>query len=155
MERRERPVGPGGVVLLLLALGWLACAGQRPPNLGPTASGLLPCPPSPNCVSSHATDGEHDVAPFPLSVAPEEAWSVVVEEVAALPRTTVVEERLGYLHAECASLIFGFVDDLELHLHGAEIDLRSAARTGQSDLGVNRRRVEELRESLRARGVID
>jgi uncharacterized protein (DUF1499 family) len=52
--------------------------------------------------------------------------------------------------------VFGFVDDLELHLRPAEklIAVRSAARLGHSDLGVNRKRVEGLRAVLRERGVI-
>ena len=61
-----------------------------------------------------------------------------------------------YIHAECTSAVFGFVDDLELHLRPQEklIAVRSAARLGYSDLGVNRKRVESLRAALRERGVI-
>ncbi len=55
-----------------------------------------------------------------------------------------------YLHAECSSAVFGFVDDLELHLRPAEklIAVRSASRVGHSDFGVNRKRVEQLRSLL-------
>jgi uncharacterized protein (DUF1499 family) len=51
---------------------------------------------------------------------------------------------------------FGFVDDLELHLRPQEnaIAVRSAARLGYSDFGVNRRRVENLRNAVRRRGAI-
>ena len=61
-----------------------------------------------------------------------------------------------YLHAECASAIFGFVDDLELHLRTTEgmIAVRSAARLGYSDLGVNRRRIENLRALLVSQGIV-
>ena len=50
----------------------------------------------------------------------------------------------------------GFVDDLELHLRpaGDIIAIRSASRVGLSDLGVNRRRVEDLRTVLISRGII-
>jgi uncharacterized protein (DUF1499 family) len=76
--------------------------------------------------------------------------------VAALPRTTVIEETANYLHAQCASALFGFIDDLELHLRESDniVAVRSASRVGYSDLGVNRRRVEGLREALQARGVV-
>ena len=55
-----------------------------------------------------------------------------------------------YLHAECRSALFGFVDDLELHLRASDgiIAVRSASRLGYGDLGVNRRRVESLRSAL-------
>jgi uncharacterized protein (DUF1499 family) len=35
-----------------------------------------------------------------------------------------------------------------------EVPIRSASRVGYSDLGVDRRRVEQLREALRARRVV-
>jgi len=67
-----------------------------------------------------------------------------------------VKETSDYLHAECRSAWFGFVDDLELHLRPSEasIAVRSASRLGYSDLGVNRRRVEDLRASLIGRQVL-
>jgi uncharacterized protein (DUF1499 family) len=73
-----------------------------------------------------------------------------------LPRTRIVKETEDYLHAECRSALFRFVDDLELQLRPSEsiIAVRSASRLGYSDLGVNRRRVEGLRESLTRLGVL-
>jgi uncharacterized protein (DUF1499 family) len=76
--------------------------------------------------------------------------------VAALPRTKIVTATDDYLHAECRSAVFGFVDDLELHLRPAQssVAVRSAARLGRSDFGVNRRRVENLRSILQRQGVV-
>jgi len=141
---------------LLCTLPLFSCSGPRPAGLGVTAGGLRPCPSSPNCVSSDAPDPAHRVEAFVLSVARDAGWRAVREEIAALPRATLVEEAANYLHAQCASALFGFVDDLEVHLPAAgdRIAIRSAARVGYSDLGVNRRRVERLREALRARGVV-
>jgi uncharacterized protein (DUF1499 family) len=49
----------------------------------------------------------------------------------------------------------GFVDDLEFYFPREEsvIHLRSAARLGESDLGVNRRRLEQIRLALKDLGV--
>jgi uncharacterized protein (DUF1499 family) len=71
------------------------------------------------------------------------------------PHQTIAETS-DYLHAECATAIFGFVDDLELHLRVAEgvIAVRSASRLGYSDLGVNRRRIENLRALLGKQGIL-
>ncbi len=134
----------------------LACSGVRPSGGGGTSVELAPCPPSPNCVSSEATDAAHGVDAFALAASPDEAWRAVQEEVARLPRTAIVEVTPERLHAESVSAWFGFVDDLELRLRAAEnrIDVRSASRVGYSDLGVNRRRVETLREALRTRGMV-
>ena len=76
--------------------------------------------------------------------------------VADLPRTKIITQGPDYLHAECRSAVFGFVDDLELHLRPDNniIAVRSAARLGYSDLGVNRKRDEGLRAKLLSQGVI-
>jgi uncharacterized protein (DUF1499 family) len=107
-------------------------------------------------VSSDASDADHRVEAFALAAPPDDAWRIIREEVANLPRTTVVDETTSYLHAKSASAVFGFVDDLELHIRASDnlVAIRSASRVGYSDLGVNRRRVEQLREALRARRVV-
>ncbi len=134
----------------------LSCSGKRPSTLGISDARLAPCPSSPNCVSSDASDEGHRVAPLALSASPDDAWRAIREEVASLPGTTVMHESTDYLHAECASALVGFVDDLELHLRPADnlVAIRSASRVGYSDLGVNRRRVERLREALQVRGIV-
>ena len=73
-----------------------------------------------------------------------------------LPRTKIITSTDDYLHAECSSAVFGFVDDLELHLRRGEnlIAVRSAARLGHGDFGVNRKRVEQLRALLLRQGVV-
>jgi uncharacterized protein (DUF1499 family) len=145
-----------GTLLLLISMPLLSCAGQRPANLGVSDGSLAPCPSSPNCVSSDATDESHQVPPLRLAAPPAEAWGAARKAVSELPRTRIAQETGDYLHAECRSAVFGFVDDLELHLRPASgiIAVRSASRLGHSDLGVNRRRVEDLRASLTALGAL-
>jgi uncharacterized protein (DUF1499 family) len=72
--------------------------------------------------------------------------------LAGQKRTRIVAEEADYLHAECSSLVFGFVDDLEFQLDrlGMKIHVRSASRTGKYDFGVNRRRVEAIRQAFAA-----
>ena len=117
---------------------------------------MAPCPPRPNCVSSDAPDAEHAVEAFALKAPPETAWTEVHEVIESMPRTRIVKLTTSYLHAECQSAVFHFVDDLELELRADEgtIAVRSASRLGYSDLGVNRERVERLRSELRARGAV-
>ncbi len=134
----------------------LSLAGKRPARLGVHHARLSPCPPKPNCVCSDDSAGGHAVTPFALSAPPAQAWAAARNAVLALPRTRIVAEQPDYLHAECTSAVFGFVDDLELHLRAADgiIALRSASRLGYRDFGVNRKRVERLRVALRDAGAI-
>lgn len=108
---------------------------------------LAPCPSSPNCVSTQAQDQEHGIAPFRYQVTRAEAMHRLKDVIRSLPRTQLVEENEGYLHYEFTSLLLRFVDDVEfLFDEGTKtIHFRSASRTGYSDFGVNRRRMEEIR----------
>ncbi len=113
----------------------------------PAIHQLAPCPDKPNCVSSLAADDAHRVEPLPLDGTPEEALERLREIIEAMPRATVDECGDGRLRARFHSLIFRFVDDLEMVVDPAAgvVHVRSASRVGHSDLGVNRRRVEEIR----------
>ena len=126
-------------------------------KLGINNSKLTTCPTSPNCVSSDAADADHHIEPFHLVGSPAEVWRITQAFVEALPRTKIITAESNYLHAECSSAVFGFVDDFELHLRPEErmMAVRSAARVGYSDFGVNRKRVEQLRSELLGNGVIE
>ena len=105
------------------------------------------CPDRPNCVSSESEEASVRVEPLRFAGLPDEAWKRLKEAIQALGGT-VEEERNGYLRAIFTSRIFRFVDDLECRMVVAAgvIHVRSASRVGYWDLGVNRRRVEALRE---------
>ncbi|MFP4252831.1 MAG: DUF1499 domain-containing protein [Halothece sp.] len=120
-------------------------AGKRPTNLGVSAGKLAPCPETPNCVCSQSEDSEHQIDPLPY-VDIDDLKKVVNN----MERTTIVEENENYLYAEFKSKLMGFVDDVEFHKDEINqvIHVRSASRLGKSDLGVNRKRVEAIRQSL-------
>jgi uncharacterized protein (DUF1499 family) len=144
-------------LLLLLVLLWLPLpteasllhlAGPVPESLGLQGGQLAPCPSPDHCVREewHVAD--------PLA-----AMEQLRPVVAALPGARIEAERPdsvqsaegdGYLHATTESRLFGFIDDLELAADPqlGVLQVRSASRLGDSDLGVNRRRLEQLRAAL-------
>ena len=74
-----------------------------------------------------------------------------------LPRTRVLKKENDYWKGVCRSLIFRFPDDLEIlkiknnsgvNSSKGTIQIRSASRYGQSDLGVNQRRIRTLISKL-------
>jgi uncharacterized protein (DUF1499 family) len=146
-----------GFILIVACTILTSCAGIRPNNLGISDSLLAACPPTPNCVSSDAQDADHKIDPFRLAAPVAEVWRVTREMVLEMPRTHIVEETLDYLYLESKTALLGFVDDFELHLRASKgiIAVRSAARLGYSDFGVNRNRVEALRSALIGRGVVE
>ena len=124
--------------------GWFA--GEPPKHLGVHEGRLAPCPATPNCVGSHASDSA-SIAPLAFTGDPQAAMARLQAVVASMPRVRLVVASPTYLHAEASSRIFGFVDDVEFLLDPAArvIHMRSAARLGRSDFGVNRRRLEAIR----------
>ena len=70
-----------------------------------------------------------------------------------LPRTDILKNENNYWRGVCKSLIFRFPDDLEILLilnnknkknSQGTIQVRSSSRIGQSDFGVNKKRVKDL-----------
>ncbi|NJM21393.1 MAG: DUF1499 domain-containing protein [Richelia sp. RM2_1_2] len=124
-------------------------SGTRPNNLGINNGKLAACPNSPNCVSSQSstTDATHFIQPLNYTDTPEKALSDLKAVIESEPRTKIINESSDYLYAEFKSALMGYVDDVEFYVDSSSntIHVRSASRLGQSDLGVNRKRVETIR----------
>ena len=77
----------------------------------------------------------------------EEIKSVIAKHFS---RAKLVSETGHYLHYEFTSLIFRFVDDVEFYVDTdkQQIDFRSAARVGHSDMGKNRKRMQKISDLL-------
>jgi uncharacterized protein (DUF1499 family) len=129
-------------------------SGTRPDTLGVKDGKLAACPGTPNCVSSQAAtgDAEHKVEAIAFTSSASEAFTKLKSLVQGMERAAVINEGSNYLYAEFTSGLMGFVDDVEFYVDDSAkvIHVRSASRLGQSDLGVNRKRVEEIREKLAA-----
>jgi uncharacterized protein (DUF1499 family) len=116
--------------------------------LGVTQGKLSPCPDSPNCVSSQSSDPSHFVEPLSYTDSRTEAKIRLLTIIESLPRTQIISNTDNYLHVEFTSLLFRFVDDVEFLFDEEKnlLHVRSASRVGYSDLGMNRKRIEALRQ---------
>ena len=126
------------------------------PKLGIDSGKLSPCPDTPNCVSSQASD-EKFIEPVLIPASPDDAPDIVRDIILKVldefSRVKVVEAKANYIHAEFTSLVFRFVDDVEFYFPTVEsgvvlVDIRSSSRVGKSDLGVNRKRMESIRKKI-------
>jgi uncharacterized protein (DUF1499 family) len=144
------------ILFLIVESLLVGCSGNHLIVKDGEAIGLSQCLPLPNCVSSESWIFYNNVAPFTLAVPAERARDVVREIISSMPRTVIVEERSDYLHAKCTSLVFRFVDNLELFIDPDKgiISVRSSSVIGLFDLGVNYRRVENLRRILTEKGIV-
>ena len=119
-------------------------------DLGVNNGHLAACPASPNCVVSQDGDAKHAIDPITYHVDRSRAQEALVKVLGVVPRTEVIEKTDNYIHALSKSRIFKFVDDVEFYFPKDEkvIHMRSASRVGESDLGVNRRRMEQIRLAM-------
>lgn len=113
------------------------------------ATKLAECPDTNNCVGSMEEEESKKIEPIELE-EPEASRDVLtkVESVIESMGGRVVNRHGRYIHAEFTSLIFGFIDDVEFLFmdDGVTLHMRSASRVGNSDMGVNRKRMEEFRK---------
>lgn len=140
----------GLLLVLLLGVPALALPGRAeasllhlegpvPEDLGVHGGSLSPCAAPAHCVR----------ADWPIA-DPEAALSALVPILETSEGVRIVERDGRYLHATATSRLFGFVDDLELYAQPASgvLQARSSSRLGDSDLGVNGRRLAALRQEL-------
>ena len=105
-----------------------------------------PCSKSPNCVSTHATDDKQKMNPIKFSGSLNEAKDKIIDIISSLKRSKIITNKENYIHAEFRTATFKFVDDVEFLFDDSEkiIHFRSRARSGYSDMGVNRKRMETI-----------
>lgn len=141
-------------LILISILG--GCSGRETHRVDVSGTDIAGCPDKPNCVSTEAKSEKHRIEPFRVKGDISKNWLRIQKVVEMRSRTKIIAKTNLYLHAEVRSLVLRFVDDLEFRLNPASgiVSVRSAARKGYSDFGVNRRRVEDLREKLFEAGLI-
>ncbi|MCB0391058.1 MAG: DUF1499 domain-containing protein [Bdellovibrionales bacterium] len=97
-----------------------------------------------------SNERKHYIAPLIISNKKTKVFEVVKNILSNWNGIQLVEEHGEYLHYEVKSKWFGFTDDLEI-FWAKDVGLlhfKSASRLGYYDLGVNRKRVENLKKEL-------
>ena len=142
-------------ILLILMITIMIPSITLAAGLGIENDHLAPCPASNNCVVSQNADTKHAIKPIKYNLDREQVKEKVLKVLTVVPRTEVVDKTDNYIHALSKSRIFKFIDDVEFYFPADEsiIHIRSASRLGESDLGVNRRRMEQIRLALQDLGI--
>ncbi|MBC7376566.1 MAG: DUF1499 domain-containing protein [Burkholderiaceae bacterium] len=150
-------VGLFVMVVLAGQLGLLR--GTAPTSIGVREGKLKPPSKTPNSVSSqaglypdHPQLAYAKIEPFKYSGDGKAAMTRMAGIVRGMERTEVITTEPGYLYAQCTTQLLHFTDDLEFYLDepAGVIQVRSASRIGHGDRGVNRARVEAIREKFNA-----
>ncbi len=135
------------IIVLLVTLGFYKNL-KTPKKIGVINGRLASCPWTPNCVNSYSDNPKYKIEP--LTSRSENPLSQVETFLIETYKTKVISKTDNYLYAVVTTPRFHFKDDLEFLLgeDGKSINVRSSARVGYSDLGVNRARIERLRDYL-------
>lgn len=145
------------VLLVLLAARLGAFSGTAPDDLGVRDGKLRAPSKTPNSVSSqsdlwpqHPMQEYARIAPLALRGSGPETIDRIRRIVEAMPGATVVQARDDYLAVQFSTRWMKFVDDAEFWFDPAAgvVQLRSSSRVGRKDFGVNRSRIEAIRQSL-------
>jgi uncharacterized protein (DUF1499 family) len=96
-----------------------------------------------------------DIVPILLAVPPADAFKRVDKVATAMGWDIVARAPTeGRIEAVDATSWFGFRDDIVVRIRpdgaGSHIDIRSKSRVGDSDLGVNARRIRAFTEKLKS-----
>lgn len=144
-------------ILLAFLIG--GCTSSPPDSLGLVdKQHLANCPKKPNCVASQIRDPSHFIEPLIYSGDQQLVRDKLIHIISSISGGTITMETLInnettkdtsiYLRAQFQSKWFNFIDDAEFLIEKRKIQVRSAARIGYSDLGVNRKRMESIRQAL-------
>ena len=123
-------------------------------SLGVKDGKLAECPKSPNCVSTQSTKSKSRIDPINFKTSKTEALGRMVDVINSIERTKIITKEDNYIHAEFRTKLFKFVDDVEFFFDDENkvIHFRSASRVGYGDMGVNRKRMEDIRDRFLVKG---
>ena len=144
MKKEGRNVDLFKALTLVLILA--SCSAPRPKNLGLADGKLQACPDKPNCVVSYKYDEDHFLEAIEVVSNKERAHKKITGILSKNSSAKIIESSPDYIHAEYTSSIMKFIDDVEFYFgEEKKVHFRSASRTGHSDMGVNKKRIEEIR----------
>lgn len=112
---------------------------------------LTQCSKKPNCVCSDVKkDAEHYISPLILPKNSIREKHSLIKDIINDMGGVLVLEKENYFSFNFTSALFGFVDDVEIRFDSNDgaIHFRSASRVGTSDFGVNRKRINEIKNLL-------
>lgn len=153
------------IIILLLVVAGIGAGqfgllkGTPPIDIG-VREGRLKAPSATrNSVSSqaalypdHPQRAYASIAPLALNGDGPATMARIKAIVQATPGAAVITSEPDYLYAQYTTPLMKYVDDVEFWFDPVKgvVQVRSASRLGQSDLGANRKRVEAVRAALAA-----
>ena len=137
-----------GLLVVVVALGFYKTF-QVPDDLWVSTQKFPGCPQRPSCVSSMAQDEIHKIEPLRYAGDAAGARQKLERVIGQMQLTAIERATPEYMHIVFQTPTMRFHDDVEVLVQaGGVIQVRSVSRFGYGDHGVNRARVERIREAF-------
>ena len=133
--------------ILLFFVSHSAIKNNRiPSDTGIENGKLSPIPKSPNAVSSQTDDVKKKVEPLVFKDTFEVTKKAVLSAFEKYGNIEIIKNNENYIHAVNITGIMKYKDDIEIFFDVNErlVHYRSASRIGYSDMGLNRKRYNEI-----------
>lgn len=136
------------IAVIVLNILFIVIQNNRVPSLGHNQGMFQPLSSKPNAVSTQAEDTEKWVMPWPYKIDRATTLQAIETAVAEYGGAELKQSDEQYRYYVFTTPTLHFHDDVEFYLNDEEqaVHFRSASRAGYSDMGLNRKRYEQLKE---------
>lgn len=135
-------------IFIAVNFGRIYWQNAQVPALGVIDGQLAPLSKKPNNVSSQTNIEEKKVDAWAFKGSREETMTAIKAAVESYGDGAIQKETDDYLYVVFTTPLMRYHDDVEFWLNDVEkvVHFRSSSRAGYSDMGLNRKRHEELTE---------
>lgn len=135
-------------IVTLLIIFMFIKNNNMPRNIGVNKGSLAPMPNKPNAVSSQTDIMEKRVEPLKFIGDSDNSKKLIIESINQFKNMKIIKNEKNYLYVVFATDKMKYKDDVEFYFDEDKkiIHFRSASRVGYSDMGVNKKRYEEIKK---------
>lgn len=140
-------------VIVLLILFMFIKNNRTPNNIGVNNGRLAPMPNKPNAVSSQTEIMDKRVEPLKFIGDLENSRKLVIDIINTFKNIEIIKNEENYIYVIFSTEKMKYKDDVEFYFDDDKklIHFRSASRVGYSDMGVNRKRYEDIKKVYEAK----
>lgn len=142
-------------IILLLIMFMFIKNNKKPNKIGVTNGKLAPMPNKPNAVSSQTEIMDKRVEPLKFIGDLENSRKSIIDIINTFKNIKVIRSEDTYIYAVFSTEKMKYKDDVEFYFDEDKklIHFRSASRVGYSDMGVNRKRYEDIKKLYEAKKI--
>lgn len=135
-------------MIILLILFMFIKNNRIPNNIGVINGKLAPMPNKPNAVSSQTEIMDKRVEPLKFIGDLENSKKLVIDIINTFKNIEIIKNEENYIYAIFSTEKMKYKDDVEFYFDDDKklIHFKSASRVGYSDMGVNRKRYEDIKK---------